>query len=68
MGHDDEDWKRFTMTGRVEDYLRYRLDDMSEADKRMLRADNDVSAIDKEMRDGRDVYGDGDGPIGTARG
>ena len=68
MVHEDN-WKHFTMTGKVEDYLKYRFDDMAEADKELLRTDNDMSAvIGKEMYNGRDMYGDGDGAFGTARG
>ncbi len=66
MEHEDG-WKHFTMTGRVEDYLKYRLDYVEEADKGILRADNDMSAVDKEMHDGRNIYGNGDGFVGTAR-
>jgi len=69
MVHDNEGWKHFTMTGKVEDYLKYRSDDMAEVRKELLRADNDMSALaDKETYDGRNIYGDGNGPVGTARG
>lgn len=68
MKHEDN-WKQFTMTGRVDDYLRYRLEDIADLDKAMMRADNDMAAIESSMGDyyGRDIYGDGDGSIGTTR-
>jgi hypothetical protein len=68
MGHDEEGWKQFTMTGKVEDYLKYRFDDVKETERGLMRADNNMSAVlDEETYDGRDIYGDGNGSVGTTR-
>lgn len=72
MDNGNGEWATFLATGKIEDYLRYRLDYVSEADRAMLRADNDMSAIEHNVSTGdyyeRDIYGDGDGPIGPTRG
>ncbi len=72
MIHDDDEfWKHFTMTGKIEDYLKYRFDDVAGKDKELFKTDNDMSVaatVYKEKYDERDIYGDGDGDFGPARG
>lgn len=55
MMQNDSAWKLFTATGKVEDYLKYRHKEDARTD------------ITKEKeRDGRDMYGDGNGIVSHA--
>ncbi|MBQ9764605.1 MAG: hypothetical protein IJW18_00225 [Lachnospiraceae bacterium] len=49
MGYEEE-WKRFTMTGRIEDYLKYRHDSIEQADRELFCTDNDMAAIERSIR------------------
>ncbi len=59
MTDGDNGWQLFASTGKVSDYLKYREN---------LSSARDGSMTQEKERYERDLYGDGHGFVGNARG
>ena len=82
MTDDDDGWQLFASTGRVSDYLKYRENSFSVQDEDgFAKADVIADVVKNEIippsggsktqekeRYERDLYGDGHGFVGNARG